>query len=128
MLRDLIICCDGGAVPLPLDTETLVREARARWGAQATHLPGVTERVELRLDIAADGPGYYITVLRSFDSINLDGTYEQNVETAVWLRSLMPSDAPAVVAFDSGYTAKVPLRPGMTADEFNGEVRRALLA
>jgi hypothetical protein len=128
MLQDLIICCDGGEQPLPLDSEALVRASRARWGEQVTNVPAVRESVEFRLDVASGGPGYYITVMRGFDSINLDGTYEQNAETAVWLRSLMPVDGPPIVAFDSGYTAMVTLRAGMTVNEFNDEVRRALPA
>lgn len=126
MLQDLIICCDGGGPPLPLDADGLANAAHERWGSGVTLVPGVSEDVELRLDVAAEGPGYYVSVVRRFSSINLDGTFEQNAATAVWLRSLMPADAPPVVAFDSGYTALVPLHHGISVLEFSDSVERAI--
>ena len=126
MLQDLIIACDDDALPLPLTADALLRAAQVRWPDGVRVVDEDPRKIALRLDVIAEGPGFYITAMHDFSSINLDGTPEQNTDVAVWLRTLMPADGPRVVAFDSGLTAEVELTPGITAADFDREVRSAL--
>lgn len=126
MLQDLIIACEDDALPLPLTADVLLQAAQARWPDGVRVVDEDPRKIALRLDVIAEGPGFSITAMHDFSSINLDGTPEQNTDVAVWLRTLMPADGPRVVAFDSGLTAEVDLTPGMSAADFDREVRNAL--
>lgn len=126
MLQDLIIACENDALPLPLTADALLQAAQARWPDGVRVVDEDPRTIALRLDVIAEGSGFSITAMHDFSSINLDGTPEQNTDTAVWLRTLMPADGPRVVAFDSGLTAEVELTPGMSAADFDREVRSAL--
>lgn len=126
MLQDLIIACEDDALPLPLTADTLLEAAQVRWPDGVRVVDEDPRKIALRLDVIAEGPGFSITAMHDFSSINLDGTPEQNADVAVWLRALMPADGLRVVAFDSGLTAEIELTPGMTVADFDREVRNAL--
>lgn len=126
MLQDLIIACKHDALPLPLTADALLEAAQVRWPDGVRVVDEDPRKIALRLDVIAEGPGFSITAMHDFSSINLEGTQEQNADVAVWLRTLMPADGLRVVAFDSGLTAEIELTPGMTVADFDREVRNAL--
>ena len=49
--------------------------------------------------------------------MSMDGLPEQNLETVVWLRSLMPKDAPRMVVSNSGFDTHAELPFGVTVEE-----------
>ncbi|MFI2753154.1 hypothetical protein ACGIF2_06945 [Cellulomonas sp. P22] len=124
MFEDMIISCEQCDAPLLLTADDLHAAAQERWGDDVVIVPSRHERVEFRRDVIA-GFGFYISVMKRFLSINIDGTPEQNIDAAVWLRSLMPADGPRIVAFDSGLTADVVLEPGMTIADLSAAAARS---
>lgn len=103
---------------LPIDLEKLVECAREQWGSAVgvRHDPPGLHSV-LTLDIDPPGePFFHIDVMPDSKSINLDGTPEQNLAVAAWLRSLMPAQTPRIIVFDEAWTSHSELDFGGTAE------------
>ncbi|HEY0216755.1 MAG TPA: hypothetical protein VGC57_10225, partial [Cellulomonas sp.] len=59
---------------------------------------------------------------RDRTAITTDGTIPQRAEVAAWVRSLLPADAPRLIAFDTGWFSHVELVHGITAEDFLANV------
>lgn len=119
MFKEWNLGCADFRSPLPLDRSTLLDAADRRWGAGVSVARRRMTDVELRLSVDCAEPWYQIVVMGGFDFLTLDGTREQNLATACWLRSLMPADA-QIVAFGSGGPGVVPLPAGAEPDALAG--------
>ena len=117
MKRAMIISPTG--TPLPLTADTLVEAAQQHWPGRVNVLgPGERVKAALTIDVNPVGePGFLIDLSSTGASIRLDGTPEQNVETAAWLRSLMPADAPRIIVCDQAWSMHAELPSGVTADK-----------
>jgi hypothetical protein len=75
--------------------------------------------VDVTASIARPGePRFQIFHFQDGDMISTDGTTEQAVEVALWVRSLLPDDPDVRIwLVDQGYTGHVELVPGMTASD-----------
>lgn len=62
-----------------------------------------------------DETGFHIDIYDQ--TIGLDGTSEQNVRLAAWLRSLMPKESPRLVVADGGVNVHAELPHGVTPEQ-----------
>jgi hypothetical protein len=75
----------------------------------------VVDRFKDQVKLIPEPPGFQIFHFHDGDMISTDGTTEQAVEVALWVRSLLPDDLGVRVWFvDQGYTGHAELVPGMT--------------
>ena len=81
--------------------------------------PGWKSPVDVTASISRQGePEFQIFHFQNGDMISTDGTTEQAVEVALWVRSLLPDDPGVRIWFvDQGYTGHAELVPGMTEDD-----------
>lgn len=115
-MDDLLIASPSG-VPLPVTPERLLAAIEDRWPGR-THISTPSPNVALTVWIEPeDDSAFSISLNADSTSIWSDGTPEQNVDTAVWIRSLLP-DGPRIVAFNSDWTWHVELVPGMTRETY----------
>lgn len=117
-MNDLLIASPGGEA-LPLSPEDLLQALKTRW-------PGRVRVSEPTTDVAltawvdpADESPFSVSLNEARTTVWSDGTPEQNRDTAVWIRSVLPEPAPRVIAFDSGWTWHVELVAGMTREAFD---------
>jgi hypothetical protein len=75
--------------------------------------------VDVTASISRQGePEFQIFHFQNGDMISTDGTTEQAVEVALWVRSLLPDDPGVRIGLvDEGYTGHVDLDPGMSEDD-----------
>lgn len=102
---------------LPLDVGAVVAAARRRWGAAVQvrrDPPGLHSVLTLEVEPVGE-TFFHVDVMDDLGSVNLDGTPEQNLATAAWLRSLMPAEAARMIVFDVAWTMHAELRHGCTA-------------
>lgn len=117
----LLITSPSGA-PLPLTVGEFAAAFGAEWGerswqAEATEEAAATFSVEPVGETA-----YSVSLARDGKSIWTNGLPEQNIRTAVWLRSLLREPAPRIIAFNSSWTWHVDLVPGITEAQFRASV------
>ncbi len=103
---------------LPLELAQIEDAAVARWGDHVhARRSTVVTNSALTLDVTPPGePEFTIDVMADLESVNMDGTPEQNYDTAAWLRSLMPQDTPRVIVYDGAWTTHSELTHGATGD------------
>jgi hypothetical protein len=105
------------SIALPMSAEELDAAALRRWGAAVR----IYDEPGLATNIKIDVPGqsfFQIDYMDDLRSVHCDGTEQQQIEVALWVRSLLPDDFPRVLACDQAWTFHVDLVPGMTEDEF----------
>jgi hypothetical protein len=95
-----------------LDRERFRTEALAEFGSSTV----VTEQDTVQIDRPTE-PFFQIFYLGE-EAISTDGTPEQAIEVALWVRSLLPDDPGGRIwMVDQGYSGHVELVPGMTAGD-----------
>lgn len=117
-MKGLIIAAPGGE-RLALDEHTLRAGAVRKWGdvvhARLSTLPSLA----LTLDVEpADETSFAIDFTADGKTIIADGLPRQNADVAALVRSLLPADAPRVIAFDQSWSCHVELVHGITPDGF----------
>ena len=118
MKRAIVISPTGE--PLPLEANALAAAAARRWPDQIVvkgerdFLPGIALTIDVR---PVGAPGFNIDLLTDSTSVHMDGTPDQNIELAAWLRSLMPADAPRIIVCDQAWSMHAELPSGVTANK-----------
>lgn len=116
-----IIITTPSSATFPFDADALDAAARLRWGTAARTSRG--PKMATTIHIKVDGhPGFRIDLHPGRDAISCDGGDQQQVEVAVWIRSLIPDDFPRVIAADEGWSCHVELVPGITEEQFRASV------
>ena len=107
-------------IPL-IDAGALAAAARQRWGdAVSVHVRERGGEAVVDLDVRPeDAPSFLLVLSADGTSITVDGTDEQDLETAAWVRSLLPVDFPRVVLFDDHDVWHADLLPGATAESIH---------
>lgn len=109
----------GGAMPLNFKN---LAAAASRWGGTVRVLPADTPNVAFSIAVRPEGQtGFTIDVDSAHDSVSADGTTDQNADVAIWLLSLMPEDAPRVIAYDQAWSQHVDLTPGITLEQLHAK-------
>jgi len=109
--------------PLPTTAEHLAVAFRAHWGSDAVvDRPLVSEHLERTLRIRDDDGAFRVDVRRGMDSVNVDGTPEQNEVVACLVRAALPVDAPRVIAYDGSWGWHAELVAGITPQTFADHV------
>ncbi|HEY0216591.1 MAG TPA: hypothetical protein VGC57_09385, partial [Cellulomonas sp.] len=99
----IIAFVPDGTFPFSLDEFAAL--SRQRWSAisavyfeQPPFHTGVNVQIE-----PTDESFFQIDYWRDRTAITTDGTIPQRAEVAAWVRSLLPADAPRLIAFDTGW-------------------------
>lgn len=97
---------------LRLERERFRTEALAEFGSSTV----VTEQDTVQINRPTE-PFFQIFYLGE-EAVSTDGTPEQAIEVAMWVRSLLPDDPGGRIwMVDQGFSGHVELTPGMTADD-----------
>jgi hypothetical protein len=120
MPRMIIVSPDP--VGFAIDRHCFEEAAVERFSDQVNLIPEPTDDLspaDVTASISRPGePEFQIFHFQNGDMISPDGTTEQAVEVALWVRSLLPDDPGVRVWFvDQGYTGHAELVPGMTEDD-----------
>jgi hypothetical protein len=109
--------------PLPLAVADLVRAAAERWGEHADVKENPLESLDANIWLEIPGQTFFqIDYTKDHSAIHCDGTDEQNIEVALWVRSLIPDDFPRVIVADGDFSCHVELVPGITEEQFRASV------
>lgn len=101
-----------------IDTPTLVAAARDRFGTLVSVDLRPDGPMDAEMWVRAPGePPFSITRSRDGRSLHVDGTPVQNADVAAWVRGLLPSEFPRLIAFDQGWTGHAELPAGVTAED-----------
>jgi len=91
--RAMIFC--PGQVPLPISPESLISACGAQWPGRTKVYPAKMRITEAAVEVSPmEEYSFVISLYKDGMSLGFDGTPQQNVRLAAWLRSLMPKDAP----------------------------------
>jgi len=105
-------------VPLPIGEHALIAACQQRWPDQTTARVRRGARCEVSVDTrAVDECPFVLSLYEGHMMIGMDGTPQQNVVTAAWIRSLMPWDAPRMVVANQAFSVHAELPFGVTPDE-----------
>lgn len=116
-LNGALIFCPS-QVPLPIRADTLITAAEARWPGKTKTYPPTCHDKSTSIEIFGEEPApFFVNLFEGNLLISVDGTPEQNVVAAAWLRSLMPQDAPRMVVGDKGFGVHAELPFGVTPDQ-----------
>lgn len=110
---------DSTGEALDLDSGRFVAAARERWDGQVTSAVfDLHENNLCTIEVQpVDGPAFQIMLLGPETQVSTDGTDEQALEVAAWVRSLLPANNSSEVWFiDEGFTGHAVLTLGMSAD------------
>ena len=117
VLDGAMIFCPG-QVPLPISADALVAAAEARWPGETIHRLPTENQKNTAVKVLGEEPASF--TIRPFQGnmlIGVDGTPEQNVLVAAWLRSIMPEEAPRIIVTDDGLSTHAELPFGVTAEQ-----------
>ena len=105
-------------VPLPIQADTLIAAAEARWPDQTKiHLPTESDN-STSVEVFGEEPApFLIDLFEGNMLIGVDGTPGQNVLVAAWLRSVMPEEAPRIIVTDDCLSTHAELPFGVTAEQ-----------
>jgi hypothetical protein len=119
-MNRMLIAAPSG-VALPLSADELNAAARRRWRTAVR----IDDEPGLATNIKIDVPGqssFQIDYTGRHTAIRCDGDERQQIEVAVWVRSLIPDDFPRVIACDNMWSRHVDLVAGITEEQFRASV------
>jgi hypothetical protein len=103
---------------LGLSPQSLVEAARERWGSQAFVTGRTGPEVSVELDVAGPPRRFMVCLSARGDSVFTDGNWEQAVEVAAWVRSLLPSAFPyRLWLVDESFSGHAVLPSGVHPDQ-----------
>jgi hypothetical protein len=106
-----------------LSAQALNTAARERWGDAATVRSESLPTLATNIWVEVEGqPFFQIDLQRDLSAISCDGNDDQTADVAVWVRSLLPADAPRIIATDEAFSCHVELVPGITVEQFRESV------
>jgi hypothetical protein len=121
-VHGLLIASPTGS-PLPLTAQALNTAARERWGEAATVRSDPLPTLATNIWVEVEGqPFFQIDLQQDLSAISCDGNDDQTADVAVWVRSLLPADAPRIIATDEAFSCHVELVPGITVEQFRRSV------
>lgn len=110
---------DSTGAALDLDPQAFVSAVRERWPGQVTRevlSPGGINLCTIEIE-PANSDAFQIFLLGPETQVSTDGTDQQALEVAAWVRSLLPDEMPSEVwFFDEGFAGHAVLTPGITPD------------
>lgn len=122
MKRALVLSPTGR--PLPLSRDTLLDAAEDRWNGHVRE-PQPNPDLKVAATLQVDPPGetgFTIDLAEGYSSLSCDGTPDQNITVAAWVRSLMPEDLDRVIVADQAWTMHAELPHGVTAEEIKANI------
>ena len=120
-LNGALIFCPSQEL-LPITRDQLIEASRTRWPDRndpgASDNPNTKQPPGVSIDVHPENQYPFVLDLHNGGLlISMDGLPEQNVETAAWIRSLMPEDAPRMVVGDGGFSTHAELPFGVTPEQ-----------
>lgn len=115
-LNGAIIFSPGPTSHLPVKAGVVADACEGRWPGRIEYEDAGEDGRDIHMWIQPEGEtGFHIDIYA--ETIGLDGTSEQNVRLAAWLRSLMPEDSPRLVVADGGVNVHAELPHGVTPEQ-----------